>query len=94
MSAIPKSNWIAIYKQLQREAAKFPQTNYRSFFHRRIRDHFAKNSSVTDPQQQAELYKEAERNLQVLRRQAVVYSLYPHQKTVVEVNSDLKTSRK
>ncbi|CAJ0564160.1 unnamed protein product, partial [Mesorhabditis spiculigera] len=91
MSAIPKSNWIAIYKQLQREATKFPQTNYRSFFHRRIRDHFAKNSSVTDPQQQAELYKEAERNLQVLRRQAVVYSLYPHQKTVVEVNSDLKT---
>ncbi|CAI2347060.1 unnamed protein product [Caenorhabditis sp. 36 PRJEB53466] len=83
-AAIPKSAWISIYKQLQKEADKIPQYNYRTFFQRRIRDHFVANRSVSAPDAQKKLYEEAVRNLEVLKRQTVFCSLYPHKKTVVE----------
>ncbi|CAJ0955738.1 unnamed protein product, partial [Mesorhabditis belari] len=83
-SAISRANWVTLYKNLQREAAKFPQYNYRAFFQRRIRDYFVKNRSVADPKQLEALYKEGQRNLEVIRRQATINSLYPHQKTAVE----------
>ncbi|CAI5442157.1 unnamed protein product [Caenorhabditis angaria] len=83
-SVIAKSTWVAVYKQLQKEASKIPQYNYRVFFQRRIRDHFERNIQVTEVSKQHELYKEALRNLEVLKRQAVFCQLYPHKKTVVE----------
>ncbi|CAL2034026.1 unnamed protein product [Caenorhabditis brenneri] len=83
-SAITRSAWVNLYKQLQKEADKIPQYNYRSFFHRRIRDHFAANRSVSDPQQQKQLYEEGLKNLESLKRQAIFCRLYPHNKTIVE----------
>lgn len=84
MTSIARADWVKLYKQLHREAEKFTQYNYRSFAHRRIRDHFEKNKTVIDIVQLQNLYKEGQRNLESLRRQTVLSSLYPHQKTVVE----------
>ncbi|KAK6737930.1 hypothetical protein RB195_020182 [Necator americanus] len=66
---IGRSVWINLYKQLEREAAKFPQYNYRVFAQRRIRDHFEANRGVTDPAVQRELLKKAQDQLEVIRRQ-------------------------
>ncbi|VDL71351.1 unnamed protein product [Nippostrongylus brasiliensis] len=83
-SPVARSVWVNLYKQLEREAAKFPQYSYREFFKRRIRDHFEANRQVTDPVRQAELLKEGKEGLEALRRQVTISSLYPHKKTVVE----------
>ncbi|KAK6028167.1 CDK-activating kinase assembly factor MAT1 [Ostertagia ostertagi] len=63
-SPIARSVWINLYKQLEREASKFPQYNYREFAKRRIRDHFEANRGVTDP--------EGKENLEVIRRQVAL----------------------
>ncbi|WKX97080.1 hypothetical protein Q1695_013043 [Nippostrongylus brasiliensis] len=68
-SPVARSVWVNLYKQLEREAAKFPQYSYREFFKRRIRDHFEANRQVTDPVRQAELLKEGKEGLEALRRQ-------------------------
>ncbi|PIC49122.1 hypothetical protein B9Z55_007830 [Caenorhabditis nigoni] len=83
-SAITKSAWVQLYKQLQKEAEKIPQYNYRSFYHRRIRDHFVANRAVKDVEQQKKLFQEAQKELESLKRQVVFCSLYPHNKTIVE----------
>lgn len=83
-SAITKSAWVNLYKQLQKEADKIPQYNYRAFYQRRIRDHFVANRSVSDVVQQKKLYEEGVQSLESLKRQAVFTRLYPHTKTVVE----------
>ncbi|RCN29207.1 hypothetical protein ANCCAN_25039 [Ancylostoma caninum] len=54
---VAKSVWVNLYKQLEREAAKFPQYNIRVFAQRRIREHFEANRGVTDPAVQKELLK-------------------------------------
>ncbi|KAK6056481.1 complex 1 protein [Cooperia oncophora] len=56
-SPIARSVWVNLYKQLEREAAKFPQYNYREFAKRRIREHFEANRGVTDPVRQEQLLK-------------------------------------
>lgn len=83
-SPIARSVWIDLYKQLKREAAKFPQYNYREFAKHRIRDHFEVNRSVTDTNRQTELLKEGKEALEVIRRQVVVCGLFPHKKSVIE----------
>ncbi|EFP12996.1 hypothetical protein CRE_06897 [Caenorhabditis remanei] len=83
-SAITKSAWVNLYKQLQKEADKIPQYNYRAFYQRRIRDHFVANRSVSDVVQQKKLYEEGVQSLESLKRQVVFTRLYPHNKTVVE----------
>lgn len=87
-SPVSRSVWINLYKQLEREAAKFPQYNYREFAKRRIRDHFVANRGVTDPVRQGELLQEGKRSLEVIRRQVALSHLYPHTKTVVEKEID------
>uniref|UniRef100_A0A1I7XTN7 Complex1_LYR_dom domain-containing protein n=2 Tax=Heterorhabditis bacteriophora TaxID=37862 RepID=A0A1I7XTN7_HETBA len=66
---ISRGAWVKLYKQLQREANKFPQYNYRVFAQRRIRDHFEKNRSVVESEKQQQLYKKGQENLELLRRQ-------------------------
>ncbi|KAK5978404.1 hypothetical protein GCK32_004583 [Trichostrongylus colubriformis] len=56
-SPIAKSVWVNLYKQLNKEASKFPQYNYREFAKRRIREHFEANRGVSDPAHQEELLK-------------------------------------
>lgn len=87
-TAIPRSAWVTLYKQLQREAAKFPQYNYRVFAQRRVRDHFEKNRQVTDPTALTALYQKGQENLDSLRRQVAVSGIFPHKKTVVEEQVD------
>ncbi|KAL6736541.1 hypothetical protein Aduo_006883 [Ancylostoma duodenale] len=89
---VAKSVWVNLYKQLEREAAKFPQYNIRVFAQRRIREHFEANRGVTDPALQKELLKKGKDQLEVIRRQVVISQLYPHKKTVVE--TQLAASRK
>ncbi|CAD6195832.1 unnamed protein product [Caenorhabditis auriculariae] len=83
-AAIPRGSWVNLYKQLQREAKKFPQYNYRVFAQRRVREYFEVNKSQTDTQKLETLYKEGLRNLESIKRQVAIGTLYPHQQTVVE----------
>lgn len=63
---------------------QIPQYNYRSFFQRRIRDHFVANRAVCDVTEQKKLYEEGQKQLESLKRQAIFCKLYPHNKTIVE----------
>ncbi|CAJ0605173.1 unnamed protein product [Cylicocyclus nassatus] len=85
---IAKSVWVNLYKNLEREAAKFPQYNYRVFFQRRIREHFEANRGVSDPVAQRKLLEKGQKELEVIRRQVVISQLYPHNRTVIEEKLD------
>ena len=84
MAQISRSDWLQLYKNLQRAALQFPQFNYRHFAARRIRDYFELNKTVTESQKLDELYKEGLENLEVLQRQTSISKLYPQRKLVIE----------
>ncbi|CAI4232097.1 unnamed protein product [Auanema sp. JU1783] len=83
-STITRSAWLKLYKELQSEAKKLPQYNYRVFAHRRIRDHFEKNRGVVDTGVLNTLFEKGKQSLSTIRRQAIIGHLYPHQQTIVE----------
>lgn len=92
MASIPKSAWVQLYKQLQRSAAKFPQYEYREFFKRRIRDHFAAAIANKDISKE-EFYNKEKELLAVIRRQVVINQLYPTPKLVIE-DEEYKKNKK
>jgi len=84
MASVTRIAWIQIYKDLHRTAAKFPQYSYRNFAHRRIRDYFEANKSVTDQAKLSALYEEALQASQSLKRQVQVSGQFPYRKLVIE----------
>ncbi len=52
---------------------------------RRTRDGFRENLRLTDPKAIAQLMEFGKRNLEVIRRQALIGRLYDHQDLVVEM---------
>lgn len=75
---------LSLYHKILKESNKFASYNYREYTKRRSRDAFKANKNVTDPAKIQQLLQFGEQNFNVIKRQALVNSLYHSQKLVVE----------
>ncbi|CCE94085.1 Isd11p TDEL_0H02260 [Torulaspora delbrueckii] len=85
MSATPtRGQVLKLYKQFMKNARQFNDYNFREYFIRRARIGFKENKDVHDSQKLNTLFKEAQRDLGVLKRQSVLSQMYTFDKLVVE----------
>lgn len=87
MASTPsKSQILSLFRSLLRTARDFSDYNIREYTKRRTIDGFRHNRHVSDPSSIAAAYSDAESQLQIARRQVIVYSLYvPKLKSVMEI---------
>uniref|UniRef100_A0A914HSH1 Complex 1 LYR protein domain-containing protein n=1 Tax=Globodera rostochiensis TaxID=31243 RepID=A0A914HSH1_GLORO len=86
-----RSDWLKLYKALQRAGSEFPQYNYRHFARRRIRDYFESYRKQTIGQEKlSDVFKEGQAALTTIRRQSQISSLYPVRPLVIEANDAQK----
>lgn len=84
MGLLQHSQVQTIYKQLLKEAERFPQYNYRMYALRKIHDEFANCDAATEDKIPSILDK-ASTELERLKRLTAIASLYSHHKLVIEV---------
>ena len=83
---MPWSEAVILYRQLLKDANKFPAYMYRTYAMRRIRDGFRQNQHIKDPQEVSKLMTAARESLGVIQRQVVIGRMYStNQSTIVEV---------
>lgn len=79
---------LNLYRQMLRESKKFDSYSYREYALRKTRECFRKNITETNRQRIDELIEEAHKNLQIIRRQSFIGSLYPSKKLVIEESTN------
>ncbi|KAL7114913.1 hypothetical protein ACP275_04G150800 [Erythranthe tilingii] len=86
-SAPTRSEVLFLFRSLLRTARQFTDYNIREYAKRRTVDAFRHNRRLSDPAEAATAFAEGKSQLEVAKRQAVVYSLYaPRVKSVMEMN--------
>ncbi|KAL3748559.1 hypothetical protein ACJRO7_009748 [Eucalyptus globulus] len=85
-AAPSKPEVLALLRSLLRTAREFHDYNVREYTKRRVLDGFRLSKGLADPSAIAAAFADGKSQLEVARRQAVVYSLYaPEVKSVMEV---------
>ncbi|KAK7340607.1 hypothetical protein VNO77_21315 [Canavalia gladiata] len=80
------SEILSLYRSLLRVARHFPDYNIREYTKRRTVDAFRQNATLSDPSSISSAFSHGNSQLQVAKRQAVVYSLYvPQLRSVMEL---------
>ncbi|KAJ1701596.1 hypothetical protein LUZ63_001375 [Rhynchospora breviuscula] len=87
MAAPPtRAEALSLLRSLLRTASKFNDYNVREYIKRRSLDAFRENKSLSDPSSLASAFSDGKAQLEVAKRQAVVYSLYaPKVKSIMEI---------
>ena len=75
---------LTVYRQLLKNARLMKQYNYREYALRTIRNRFRENANETDSAKISELLAEAQRNNDVLQRQAQISRMYAHDSSILE----------
>ncbi|KAF7726202.1 hypothetical protein EC973_009000 [Apophysomyces ossiformis] len=76
---------LALYRQFFRHGNKFASYNFRDYALRRSRDAFRANAAETDPAKIAACIEKAQKELDILKRQASISTLYTRgEKLVIE----------
>ncbi|CAO2816353.1 unnamed protein product [Amaranthus hypochondriacus] len=82
----PRAEILHLFRSLLRVARQFPDYNIREYAKRRTIDAFHNNKSLSDASAISQAFADAKSQLDVARRQAVVYSLYaPKVKSIMEI---------
>ncbi|CAH1428305.1 unnamed protein product [Lactuca virosa] len=88
-TAVPtpsRTEIIALFRSLLRSARQFPDYNIREYTKRRTIDAFRDNKTLLEPSSIAAAFTDGKSQLQVAKRQAVVYSLYaPKIKSIMDI---------
>lgn len=75
-----------LFKALLREGRKFSNYNVREYVKRRTVDGFHENRDASDPAAVAAAYEYGVKQLEIAKRQAVVYNLYaPKVKSIMDL---------
>ncbi|RWR82891.1 LYR motif-containing protein 4-like protein [Cinnamomum micranthum f. kanehirae] len=83
-----KSEILSLYRSLLRTARTFSDYNIREYAKRRTIDGFCENRQLSDPSSIASAFSNGKSQLEVAKRQSIVYSLYaPKSKSVMEIKS-------
>jgi len=75
---------LKLYKSLIRESQKFASYNFRSYAVRRVKDAFRENRNVTDSEILHNKLAEAHKNLEIVKRQALISQMYKADRLVIE----------
>ncbi|GMJ00031.1 hypothetical protein like AT5G61220 [Hibiscus trionum] len=87
VSAPTRTEVLHLYRSLLRVARQFGDYNIREYTKVRTSDAFRDNKSLTDPSQLAAAFSDGKAQLEVAKRQALVYSLYaPKVKSIMDIN--------
>jgi hypothetical protein len=81
---VSRNQILSLYHSLLKNAHKFHNYNFREFAKRRIIREFRMNRSVTDSKIVDEKYQSGLKELEVLKRQVIISSLYPEAPSVIE----------
>lgn len=88
ISSPSKSEIISLFRSLMRTARTFSDYNIREYAKRRTIDGFRQSRDLSDPSSIASAFSDGKSQLEVAKRQAIVYSLYaPKSKSVMEIKS-------
>ncbi|KAG8228253.1 hypothetical protein J437_LFUL015052 [Ladona fulva] len=85
-----KRNILNLYKRLLRESERFESYNFRqvpvsiNYAIRRIKDSFKENKTLNDQEQIQKEIQYALKNLDIIKRQAAIGSMYNAGKLVIE----------
>ncbi|XP_050257974.1 uncharacterized protein LOC126703104 [Quercus robur] len=81
-----RSEVLFLFRSLLRTARQFSDYNIREYTKRRTIDGFRQNRTLSDPDSIALAFSHGEAQLEVAKRQAVVYSLYaPKVKSIMDL---------
>ncbi|XP_060205001.1 uncharacterized protein LOC132632890 [Lycium barbarum] len=84
MASPARGEVLTLFRSFLRTARQFPDYNIREYTKRRTIDGFRHNKDLTDP---SAAFSDGRAQLEIAKRQAVVYSLYaPKVKSVMELN--------
>ena len=84
-----RSELLTQFRSLIRNCQKFPDYNIREYVKRRTVDAFRENPTLTDPAAIATAVADARSQLEVAKRQSIVYSLYaPKVKNIMELHKN------
>ncbi|KAL3513094.1 hypothetical protein ACH5RR_025811 [Cinchona calisaya] len=88
MAATPcKGEVLSLFRSLLRTARGFSDYNIREYTKRRTIDAFRHNKDISDASSISTAFADGKSQLEVAKRQALVYSLYaPKVKSVMELN--------
>lgn len=76
----------ALYKAFLREGKKFSNYNVREFVQRKAKADFRSNASQTDQAAIEQLWTQAKQDLDVAKRQSLIYSMYgSRQRSVMDI---------
>ncbi|KAK4781561.1 hypothetical protein SAY86_015663 [Trapa natans] len=79
---------LSLFRSLLRTAHEFSDYNVREYTKRRTIDGFQSNRSLSDQQSISAAYANGKEQLAIVKRQAVIYSLYaPKVKSIMELKS-------
>uniref|UniRef100_A0A0E0GN06 Complex 1 LYR protein domain-containing protein n=1 Tax=Oryza nivara TaxID=4536 RepID=A0A0E0GN06_ORYNI len=87
MAAAPtRAEALSLFRSLLRTARQFSDYNIREYARRRAADAFRENCALGDAAAAAAVFADGKKQLEVAKRQAVVYSLYaPKAKSIMEM---------
>ena len=77
---------LSLYRNLLRTGKKFPNYNIREFVLRKTRQEFRINRDIQEAESVTKALAEARKELEVAKRQAVVYSMFaPSLKSIMDI---------
>lgn len=86
--AISRTEVLSLYRSLLRTARQFSDYNIREYTKRRTDDAFRENRNLSDFSSISAAFSDGKAQLDIAKRQAIVYSLYTTKiKSVMETNS-------
>mmetsp|Transcript_15037 Transcript_15037/g.38244 ORF Transcript_15037/g.38244 Transcript_15037/m.38244 type:complete len:92 (-) Transcript_15037:463-738(-) len=87
MSGAARKEVISLYRELLRHSNRFSNYNFKEYALRRTREDFRANRNVTDGARVAELLAKGKGDLEVVRRQAALSSMFkPDMEYVINVH--------
>eukprot|EP00013_Stygamoeba_regulata_P029569 CAMPEP_0177649258 /NCGR_PEP_ID=MMETSP0447-20121125/11282_1 /TAXON_ID=0 /ORGANISM="Stygamoeba regulata, Strain BSH-02190019" /LENGTH=90 /DNA_ID=CAMNT_0019151987 /DNA_START=217 /DNA_END=489 /DNA_ORIENTATION=+ len=75
---------LGLYAEMLRTSKQFHTYNFREYALRVTQQRFRENKSLSDPDSANKLVEEAQKQLELLRRQVVINSMYAHKRLVIE----------
>lgn len=84
----------SLYRSLHRQAGQFAMYNFREYARRRTRDAFREHRAVGDETELRALIQEAEKNLQMMKRQTTISQFFQLDRLVVEGGGEGKQKGK
>lgn len=82
---------LSLYRQLLRQAGRFPEYNFREYAQRRTRDAFREHQHETDPRRIQELVQQGLKDLRMMQRQSTIGNYYTTERLVVETTGHAKS---